>query len=219
MNIQTRKNFKYKEANNGNPNALHYIATDLIANDNIETGIEFLNQAFEGGDTTAMLTLSHMYRNGLYMPLDNAKGIECLERCAKAGCVSSKTVLASIYIDGDGVERDIDKGVEYFIQAHEGGCMVAYYNLAMYYLKGNVIERDLEKCLHYLTESGKTGYMLAFMRIEDIKNCLTNNIFDLTIAELEYIESKLVAEPDFEDLMVNDEITLNEMNYVEKLML
>ena len=103
---------------------------------NIELGLHYLNNAIDGGNSFAKVTLADFYADSTHDMYDIAKAIQLYKDCAENEDEPdpfSMYKLGSIYIKGNGVEKNIELGLHYLNNAIDGGNSFAKVTLADFY--------------------------------------------------------------------------------------
>ena len=89
---------------------------------NIELGLHYLNNAIDGGNSFAKITLADFYADSTHDMYDIAKAIQLYKDCIKNDSDSySMSRLGSIYLFGHGVDKDEALGLKYLNDAVANG--------------------------------------------------------------------------------------------------
>ena len=86
----------------------------------IELGLHYLNNAIDGGNSFAKITLADFYADSTHDMYDIAKAIQLYKDCAENEDdpdTFSMYRLGAIYLKGKGVEKDIELGLHYLNNA------------------------------------------------------------------------------------------------------
>ena len=89
---------------------------------NIELGLHYLNNAIDGGNSFAKITLADFYADSTHDMYDITKAIQLYKDCIKNDSDSySMSRLGSIYLFGHGVDKDEALGLKYLNDAVANG--------------------------------------------------------------------------------------------------
>ena len=89
---------------------------------NIELGLHYLNNAIDGGNSFAKVTLADFYADSTHSLYDMSRAIQLYKDCIKNDSDSySMSRLGSIYLFGHGVDKDEALGLKYLNDAIANG--------------------------------------------------------------------------------------------------
>ena len=89
---------------------------------NIELGLHYLNNAIDGGNSFAKVTLADFYADSTHSRYNITKAIQLYKDCIKNDSDSySMSRLGSIYLFGHGVDKDEALGLKYLNDAVANG--------------------------------------------------------------------------------------------------
>ena len=89
---------------------------------NIELGLHYLNNAIDGGNSFAKVTLADFYADSTHSLYDMSRAIQLYKDCIKNDSDSySMSRLGSIYLFGHGVDKDEALGLKYLNDAVANG--------------------------------------------------------------------------------------------------
>ena len=89
---------------------------------NIELGLHYLNNAIDGGNSFAKVTLADFYADSTHILYDMSRAIQLYKDCIKNDSDSySMSRLGSIYLFGHGVDKDEALGLKYLNDAVANG--------------------------------------------------------------------------------------------------
>ena len=117
---------------------------------NIELGLHYLNNAIDGGNSFAKVTLADFYADSTHDMYDIAKAIQLYKDCAENEDEPdpfSMYKLGSIYIKGNGVEKNIELGLHYLNNAIDGGNSFAKVTLADFYADSTHSRYNITKAI------------------------------------------------------------------------
>ena len=117
---------------------------------NIELGLHYLNNAIDGGNSFAKVTLADFYADSTHDMYDIAKAIQLYKDCAENEDEPdpfSMYKLWSIYIKGNGVEKNIELGLHYLNNAIDGGNSFAKVTLADFYADSTHSRYNITKAI------------------------------------------------------------------------
>ncbi len=116
----------------------------------IELGLHYLNNAIDGGNSFAKITLADFYADSTHDMYDMAKAIQLYKDCAEnedEPDTFSMYRLGAIYIKGKGVEKNIELGLHYLNNAIDGGNSFAKITLADFYADSTHDMYDMAKAI------------------------------------------------------------------------
>ena len=116
----------------------------------IELGLHYLNNAIDGGNSFAKITLADFYADSTHDMYDIAKAIQLYKDCAEnedEPDTFSMYRLGAIYIKGKGVEKNIELGLHYLNNAIDGGNSFAKITLADFYADSTHDMYDIAKAI------------------------------------------------------------------------
>ena len=120
------------------------------AEKDIELGLHYLNNAIDGGNSFAKITLADFYADSTHDMYDMAKAIQLYKDCAEnedEPDTFSMYRLGAIYIKGKGVEKNIELGLHYLNNAIDGGNSFAKITLADFYADSTHDMYDMAKAI------------------------------------------------------------------------
>ncbi len=93
---------------------------------NVEKGLDYLNQALSMGDSSAAYSLGYFYRNGgeigyFTCQKDPSQALRCFEDAARGGIPDALYRAGMMYLNGEGTTADTQKGLIYLQLASEAG--------------------------------------------------------------------------------------------------
>ena len=117
---------------------------------NIELGLHYLNNAIDGGNSFAKVTLADFYADSTHGMYDMAKAIQLYKDCAENEDEPdpfSMYKLGAIYLKGKGVEKNIELGLHYLNNAIDGGNSFAKVTLADFYADSTHSLYDMSRAI------------------------------------------------------------------------
>jgi TPR repeat protein len=123
--------------------------------------VELLVPLAEGGDVTAMNTLSHIYWWGEGVRSDHAEALKWTRRSAARGSSVGQNDLAIHFASGDGVAKDLAIAAALFKLSADQGEAYALGSLSSMYLMGRGVPLDREKGIELLRAAAAQGYYKA----------------------------------------------------------
>ena len=102
-------------------------------NQDIDKGLQLLNQSAENGHYESQQTLSDYYINGLYLDKNLSKAFYWCKLAASHGYKESEFQLASYYYSGVCCKKSYKKAIEYMLLADEANHNEAPLQLGLYY--------------------------------------------------------------------------------------
>ena len=117
---------------------------------NIELGLHYLNNAIDGGNSFAKITLADFYADSTHDMYDMAKAIQLYKDCAEnedEPDTFSMYKLGAIYLKGKGVEKNIELGLHYLNNAIDEGNSFAKVTLADFYADSTHSRYNITKAI------------------------------------------------------------------------
>ena len=116
----------------------------------IELGLHYLNNAIDGGNSFAKITLADFYADSTHDMYDMAKAIQLYKDCAEnedEPDTFSMYKLGAIYLKGKGVEKNIELGLHYLNNAIDEGNSFAKVTLADFYADSTHSRYNITKAI------------------------------------------------------------------------
>lgn len=173
-------------ADNGSVQAQIDVAYDYFEGygtyKDINIGLEKLTNFADDGNTTAMLKLGCLYRDGRYVAQDIDRAIYWY-KCAEArGDAESTNCLGQIYC------RNLmkpEQGFEYYLKAANMGLSLAQVNVAMCYKEGRGVKANIEEHKRWLLKAAENDDDSAYVYL----GILCNDMEDYDGAQYWYMRA------------------------------
>lgn len=151
----------------------------LVAEQNIDKAIHYLEQSAKQHNSYAMYQLSKIYREDtLY--LNPQKAMAYLQQAASSGNESAQVSLGNELLKGEIIEKDVEKAIWHLTQAADKNNMFAQYILGKLFLFGKDITQDKEKAKGYLEQSASQGNTYAAYLLEHMDDYQSQPIAFMT---------------------------------------
>ena len=161
---------------------------------NIELGLHYLNNAIDGGNSFAKVTLADFYADSTHSLYDMSRAIQLYKDCIKNDSDSySMSRLGSIYLFGHGVDKDEALGLKYLNDAVANGNEHAKKTIEFYNnMKHSMaISASFSLAYHFLSALSDRRNQIHLLRIHS-KSTSKEARIDA------YKKSKEHSSPDFE---------------------
>jgi TPR repeat protein len=118
-------------------------------------------RAAKTGYSAAEVSIGKMYRDGLGLPVDDAKALHWYRMAAEQGDSWAYTALGIMARDGRGVPQDYAEAMAWFRRAAEAGNDWAYTNIGRMYASGLGVPQDSEQAIAWFRRAADMGDLLA----------------------------------------------------------
>ena len=111
----------------------------------------------ERGDVRALMTLAHLYLEGIGTPVQVERALGALQTAAVSGSKEAYRTLGDLYFVGHAVEKDEKRALAYYedgIALGDEGCML---RVGKVYLDGECVEQDIVRAIALFEEGERLG--------------------------------------------------------------
>ena len=208
-----------KEAEKGNPEAMHNLAIGLMAGSGInkdpKAGLALFEKAANMppfnknnnpviGVAESQFALGDLYEHGIYVDKDIDMAIYWYEKANLNGHKTAPNNLGVLYFRGDGVKIDFKKAEKFFLMAYQRKEPLAETNLTEVYIRLN----EPNQALMWHERAIKNNKLIAIKGDKDIRSRIN------LLRELENDADLMV---DWESDEENFKNELGELNYYSKI--
>lgn len=133
-----------------------------------ETALVYMQKAADAGDMKAPRNIGLCYREGKYVPKDEAKAFQYFEEAMNRGDSSGKLFCAEDLLVGNGVQQDVERAIRLYEELFEEAghdITTSAYALGCIYRDGKYVPRDKAKAAEYFASVVKT----ADIHTQDLK--------------------------------------------------
>lgn len=173
-------------ADNGSVQAQIDVAYDYFegygTSKDIYAGIEKMSTYANGGNTTAMLKLGCLYRDGRYVEQDIDSAIYWYKLAETQGDAEAINCLGQIYCE---YLMKPKRGFEYYLKAARMGLSLAQINVAMCYKNGQGVKTDIKKQEKWLLKAAENDDDSAYVYL----GIMCNDIEDYDGAQYWYMRA------------------------------
>ncbi len=133
-----------------------------------DTAIEWFEKAAEGGNTRAMLRMSAIWNDDIFLgEKDDKKSADYFRRALESdpSDAVAQYEIGVAYAKGEIVEKDMARALEWFRKAAEQGDREAEYSVGLCYLDGLGTGRSLEDAERWMLRAAEHGDVNAMMHM------------------------------------------------------
>jgi len=126
----------------------------------METAVELMKKAAEGGHSDAQCNLGYLYLTGdTAIAQDPEEGVRWLKTAAERGNLQAQYNLGQVYGGGLGVEADAAVALAYLTKAANAGHPDALYDMGVYHYNGiGGVEKDEKAAFIFFENAASTGH-------------------------------------------------------------
>lgn len=143
--------------------------------DDVSSQVEDLHKAAAAGRPVAQFELGRLYREGKWVPKDDARGLQLIEAAARGGLAPAQARLGWIYASAESGDQGLEKAERWLIAAAKQGDPFAARLLALLYfqferadINRDVPERLLRRAAELADDDARVmyGWMLLQGELE-----------------------------------------------------
>ncbi len=149
--LDKRRAYFTKLAEEGNIDAIKYLAMQSSMFGNYEEGHKWILKAALHGDADSQNELAQMYSRGRGVEKDQIKATEWYIKAAENGYGGSYIVLANRYLAGEGIERNCEKAVYWYKKTAQSNWSreIGLDYLIKLYSKGHCVSQSWQTVYKY----------------------------------------------------------------------
>jgi len=119
--------------------------------------MKYYRIAVERGNTTAMVNIGYMYKNGQGVEIDYIEAMKWYRKAAEQGLAMGQNNLGYMYDMGYGVTKDYIEAVKWYRKAAEQGLALGQNNLGYMYEKGYGVTKDYIEAVRWYRKAAEQG--------------------------------------------------------------
>lgn len=152
------------------------------ASDQIQSGLEALNEASAAGYPPAVSAVGDLFRSGTFAPVDAQRALEYYEVAAQGGFVEAFNTIGDIYAFGETGVIDLEQARNWYERAAKLGQIDATYALAI--------------LMYNAPDASKTDLRLAY-EYAKVASLAWHESAQYLLGKM-YLEGRVVSKDDFE---------------------
>lgn len=168
-NLTTAQDYYRQAADGGSMTGMRRLAQMLVGYGNVDEARSWLTKAADQGDTTAMVDLSRLYREGTIggQP-DYLAARQLLEKAAQAGDGQALSDLGYLYQNGLGVPRNYEIARSWYEKSAERGNTTGMTNLGVTYEFGLSVPQNFIEAWRLYEKAAALGDTNAMLRLGEM---------------------------------------------------
>ena len=141
---------------------------EVYQNQNVDSGIDWLNKAGQWGSASAYFMLGNVFSEQDRSPQDIQKALVFYQKALQLGSYRAAVNLGFMYEMGQGVPADDNAALKYYQIAANAKFPQGLNNLATFYRYGRAMPKDMDKAIKLYLQAFELGNDFAAANLGDI---------------------------------------------------